>query len=455
VKDASSQSRVASALRNMLSDGVGGETYRAVALGFDRDLPRTLGAIPPASPLDEVLDEFRKRTPIAEELPLFAFVTLTAQYLAECGVCVKIPRGRAFMDLYTVVCAGSGEMKTFSTKRLVQSISDLWSPRMLKEPGSSRGFLDEMVENDGKPVLWHCDEWGKFWERAKSETGPHAETPRMLLKFYDKDGYTKRLKTELVEVKQPYLSIFGTTVLKGLENQIRPDDWDSGLVQRFGFVIAHPPRCPDRDWRRREARWLPVSQERLKKAWRRMTRNSAALRNPEWTMTRGADQAYGILWENLAVEGLGQQFVRRIAFRALTYAAVFHFICGKKTGKIDAEDVGWAGRLAMFHLADLKFLLGENAASKLEKMLAIGEIERRRRGVCFAPRDLKMRLRDKLGSPEETLGLYLAVIRNAFKRGAKDLPPDEAVFERTGHHIDPSIVDGLLTEDFNNENGDE
>ena len=109
----------------------------------------------------------------------------------------------------------------------------------------------------------------------------------------------------------------------------------------------------------------------------------------------------------------------------------------------------------MFHLADLKCLLGESAASKLEKMLAIGEIERTRRGVHFAPRDLKMRLRDKLGSPEETLGLYLAVIRNAFKRGAKDLPPDEAVFERTGHHIDPSIVDDMLTEDFNNENNDE
>ena len=446
---------VAFALRKILAEGAGGETYRAVALGFNRDLPRTLAAIPPASPLDTVLDEFRRRTPIAEELPLFAFVALTAQYLAEHGVYVKIPRGRVCMDLYTVVVAGSGEMKTFSTKRIMESISPLWTPRVLKEPGSARGFLEEMVANDGKPVLWPCDEWGKFWERTKSETGPHAETPRMLLKFYDKDPYAKRLKTELIEVRNPYLSIFGTTVLKGLENQLRPDDWDSGLVQRFGFVIARHPIDPMRDWRRREARWLPVSQERIRKAWARMTRNTGPLKNNEWVMTRGADKAYGNLWENLAVEGLGQQFVRRVAFRALTYAAVYHFVTGKKNEKIDAEDVVWAERLAMFHLADLKFLLGMDAASELEKMLTIGEIVRRRRGVEFAPRDLKMRFRDKLGGPEETLGLYLAVIRNAARAGARDLPPDEEVFERTGHHVNPRDVDELLTEDINTENPDE
>lgn len=450
-----SHSAVSLALRKILAEGAGGETYRAVALGFSRDLPRTLGAIPPASPLDTVLDEFRKTTPIAEELPLFAFVALTAQYLAEHGVYVKIPRGRACMDLYTVVVAGSGELKTFATKRIMESISSLWTPRLLKEPGSSRGFLDEMVENDGKPVLWMCDEWGKFWERTKSETGPHAETPRMLLKFYDKDGYAKRLKTELVEVKQSYLSIFGTTVLKGLENQIRPDDWDSGLVQRFGFVIARQTMDPARDWRRREARWLPVSQERIRKAWARMTRNTGPLRNSEWVMTRGADKAYGNLWEHLAVEGLGQQFVRRIAFRALTYAAVYHFVTGKKTEKIDAEDVVWAERLAMFHLADLKFLLGMDAASELEGMLTIGEIVRQRRGVEFAPRDLKMRFRGKLTSVEETLGLYLAVIRNAAKAGAHDLPPDDEVFERTGHHINPQDVDEMLKEGINTENPDE
>ena len=109
----------------------------------------------------------------------------------------------------------------------------------------------------------------------------------------------------------------------------------------------------------------------------------------------------------------------------------------------------------MFHLADLKYLLGIDGSSELEKMLLLGEIVRRRRGVAFAPRDLKMRFRGKLTSVEETLGLYLAVIRNAAKAGAHDLPPDEEVFERTGHHIAPSIVDGMLTEDFNNENDDE
>lgn len=443
------------ALRNMLAEGSAGETYRAVALGINRDLPRTLAAIPPASPLDMVLDEFRRNTPISEELPLFAFVALTAQFLAEQGVYVKIPMGRVCMDLYTVVVADSGELKTFSTNRMLEAITPSWKPNLLKEPGSARGLLDEMVANDGQAVLWACDEWGKFWERTKSESGPYAEIPRMLLKFYDKGAYAKRLKTELIEVERPYLSIFGTTVLKGLENQLRPDDWTSGLVQRFGFIVARPSTDPARDWKRREARWLKVSQKRIRKAWNIMTSNNRALSNPEWVLTRGGDRAYGDLWENLASEGLGQQFVRRIAFRALTYAAVFHIVGGKKTGKIDAIDVGWAGRLAMFHLADLKYLLGMDGSSELEKMLLLGEIVRRRRGAAFAPRDLKMRFRGKLNSVEETLGLYLAVLRNAAKCGARDLPPDEEVFERTGHHINPTNVDEMLTDSVNSENPDE
>jgi len=80
---------------------------------------------------------------------------------------------------------------------------------------------------------------------------------------------------------------------------------------------------------------------------------------------------------------------------------------------------------------------------------------RRRRGAAFAPRDLKMRFRGKLNSVEETLGLYLAVLRNAAKCGARDLPPDEEVFERTGHHLNPTNVDEMLTDSVNSENPDE
>ena len=446
---ASCHDAISLALRKMIANDVAGDTFRTLALGLDRNLPRSLSAIPPASPLGTVLDEFRRKTPIAEELPLFAFIACAAQYLAEAGVYVEIPYGRADMDLFTVVLAGSGELKSFATRRIVDSISDLWTPRMLKEPGSSRGLLDEMVAHDGKPVLWACDEWGKFWERTKSETGPHAETPRMLLKFYDKDGYAKRLKTELVEVKRPFLSIFGTSVVDGIHRQLRPDDWESGLVQRFGFVIARPPTDPARDWRRREARWLPVDQKRLKRAWAQMTRNRSALKDLGWTMTSKANRAYGDLWEDLAAQGLGQQFVRRIAFRSIAYAAVYHFVCGKKNGLIDAEDVEWAGKLAMFHLADLKILLGMEAAGELDRLLVAGELLRRKRGAAFRPRDLKMRFKGSLKGPEETKGLYLVILRNAMRAGALDLPSDEVVFDLTGQHLDPRDVDEMFTSGAN------
>ena len=199
----SSEKTVASALSGMTAHDVGGETYRAVAMVLDRVLPSALSAIPPASPLAKVVEEFRRWTPIAEELPLFAFVALTAQYLGEQGVRIMIPDGRACMDLYTVIGAGSGELKTFAPNRILESISPLWVPRSIKEPGSARGLLDAVKANDGKAALWICDEWGKFWEQTKAATGPHAETPRMILKFYDKTSYSKNLKNELVEVRAP------------------------------------------------------------------------------------------------------------------------------------------------------------------------------------------------------------------------------------------------------------
>ncbi len=428
-------SGVAEKLGMYLSSPSVRSTMRAILFSKSRDeIWEWLVATPPGSSLEVVLSEYRQKTPIALEIVFMGWVCLIAQYLAEAGAGIRCGNQRIRMDLFTVILASSGGMKSWGLNSMLSSIKDLWTPNKILDAGSTAGLLAQLKENDGKACFWRLEEFGTFWKELSGEN--HSGTKRLLLMSYDGEACGKGLKEERVIVKEPYLSFFGTTVIENLSGQIPAEDWRSGMCQRIGFVLARHDSDPKRDWRRGKFAWLEVDNERIFREFEKMKNVPV---QKEYEFSQPAIAQIRQCWEMIGKHG-DEGFVRRIEFRAFKYALVYHWLLGKDSKYLDAEDVGWAFRLAMLHLADLRVLLNATEYSDFEDLLRRGEMFRRKcvaEGKPFRPRELQMRLSRQLRNSEEAKSLFLLVCEKAMREGLDGVPTPEVIFELTGVFPEP------------------
>lgn len=415
-------------LGQMLSCKSTAALLRAILFAKDhKDIWRGLVATPPSSLLEMVLAEFKRKTCIALELVFMSIFTLMAEFLAEKGVRLKLRDGQLVkMDLFTVMLASTGQMKSFTVNKILSALKDIWRPNMIADSGSTAGLMTSLKQNDGRAALWRLEEFGEFWGQIHSET--HAGTPRLLLMAYDGEPITKQLKAEVQEIEAPYLSILGTTVGENLSSQLTAEDWRSGLCQRFCFVLCPPD--PDRPWRNRQYALLDtINLELIKTEFQKLATVPV---HSEYVLTEDALEQIKDCWVLMGDTGVEHEFVRRMEFRAFKYAVVYHWLLGKTSKEIDAQDINWAFRLVMLHLSDLKVILDGTEYADYEDLLRHGEKVRLKFGAEFEPRHLSMRLHRKLRNSDEAKALYLLVIEKAWSQGATDLPSLNRIQELTG-----------------------
>ena len=324
-------------------------------------------ATPPATILEVVVEEFKTKTAIPLELPYFATFSIASQLLIEHDAKIVLPHGQViYPDLYTVVAAPSGRSKTFSYSTVKQALA-MAGARLTEaeDPGSAAALVEILAEKRG--VFWFIDEFGEFWESL--DTDAHADTKRIILKAYDHTPITRRLKSkakdadgnakkDAVVVEYPLLSIFATTVLERLPAQIKEEDWKSGMCQRIAFVVAQ--NDPARPWDK-ACYWDlgRIDLIRIKESWQKLLSRPP---HKEYSLPDTARNQVARAFEYFGFNaGLDEGFVRRVCFRIYKYALTFHWLLGKASKEIDAEDIGYASRLVLIHLSDLKGLLSLNA----------------------------------------------------------------------------------------------
>jgi hypothetical protein len=361
---------------------------RAILFAESREVWRGVVATPPASLLEVVLAEFLRATPVSAELPFMATVSLVAQFLCEKGAGIVMEDGqRVRPDLYTVLLAASGEMKSFSLMKILKAFElGGWKPLRLRDAGSTAGLQAELKQNEGNAVFWWLEEFGEFWALTKSEQ--HQATPRLLLMAYDHATISKTLKNSILEIKDPCLSMLGTTVLANLHNQLSKDDWASGLCQRIAFVFCAPDparNCFDR----RYAILDQVDLDKIALAFRQAMETPV---HSAYRFTADARSAIGDAWVLMGRQGITADFVRRVEFRVFKYSMIYHWLLKKTNNLIDTEDVNWAVRLAMLHLSDLKRIMDDVEYADLQNLLRRAENLRVKFGTKLQPRHLLMYL---------------------------------------------------------------
>ena len=367
------------------------ETLRGVlACGTARKGWRGDLIVPPGTLLDETVRLFERTTDFPLELPAFALLHGLAAYLLDKNIEIEVGGTRVRPDLWTVLLAASGAGKT-KTVSVIEKVMPL---RLFPEATTSARFIEELATHNRS--AWFADEWAQFLKRMESQS--YAEEMRgYLLELYDGKTLARRTAKGTIEIENAALVILGTTVRETFLDNVSVESMLDGFTQRFGFIIgeADPNRTPDRFpiYRVEE----PGNLAPLRAAWGRI---AALPLFPLYTVGPEGEEAFSIAFKEHyhRHNEVPQSFFRRVMWRVFKYALVYHILLCKTSAEIDAEDVGWAVRVATIHLADAKRLLDGYQMSELETIIVKAE-----------------RLQDKLGKRPTKRELISGVrnIRNA------------------------------------------
>ncbi len=312
--------------------------------------------IPPGSLLQELDEAFIDTSDIPREIPLFAALHYISALMSQQEACLRTMGGRKRLDLWTIVLAPSGAGKSYALNEIRKAFGD--GIDIFPKPDSERHFVESLAEHN--MGLFPIDEFAQFvGEMGKG--GRLAKVRDYLLKCGEGGVVEYNTMATQLRIENPGLTIFGATVVDTFKKYFGADSIKDGLAQRMAFVFAErdPARPKLADYSFENERSGPIG-----KSWRALL----ASVDPSRTcfMPRPAAAAYQRAFEILLARAeqvdVDEGYSRRLAARGQKYAMVYHFLLGKASLVIDAEDLGYGMRVAALHLKDTRRLLDLFAA---------------------------------------------------------------------------------------------
>lgn len=363
--------------------------------GESTQIWRGLMATPPGSLLEKVVKNFHAHTDIPLEIPFFISLSVISSVLLNRQVRLTFEGVSVRPDLWTVILADSGAGKTVSEQTISRAISrsskrDL-VPEKMPECASAAAFITEMQYKNNS--IWIRDEFAQFLKALETQTYL-AELKDYLLRIYDGHKIERQTKREHIVVENPALVIIGLCPPDAFHKYVTPESMIDGFAQRFNYVLAEPD--PERDARKnpRKYAWYPLGkiEEEIREAWDRMW--SAPI-YPEYQVISDGFEAYKSSFELIMnAEDLPMSFHRRIMYRVLKYALIYHVLLEREGDKIDEKDIGWGTRVSVLHVKDVAKIITKHNTSELQELLhKVEALKKRimdREGRDITPRDVVM-----------------------------------------------------------------
>ena len=312
--------------------------------------PTLDACIPPGSILDDVDRMFFTGTDIPRELPFFTVLHYISAMLLQQDVQIEVEGRTTRPDFWTIALAPSGAGKTF-TQNIIQEIFG-HGVKQFPEAASAAKFVECLRDNNHS--LWLRDEFAQYLGAV--ETQSHmAQVKDFLLRTYDNNDIAHRTKEEDVVVEGPALTIFGTTPFATIKKYLSAESLVDGFAQRFAFVVA------ERDGRRVK----PIYQTKahLPEIQAKWAANLATQFHKVYHVDdvgiAAYEEAFYMIVDRSGSESIDESFSRRIMWRSMKYALIYHVITGKTDDVLHAEDLTYAARLAALNLRDLRRLMDQ------------------------------------------------------------------------------------------------
>lgn len=343
---------------------------------------RGLVATPPGSFIEKILEIFNEKTNIPLEIPFFTSLHYLSAYLLQNDVCINVKNQILKPDIWTVVLAQSGAGKTFASSTIGKYIGEEAS---FPDSASSAKFIENLSKHNKSFFL--RDEFGQFLKNI--ETQPHmAEMKDILLRLYDNKKIERNTKKEEITIEDPALVILGVSVLDTFLSQIGIESLVDGFSQRFNYVIAEPdPSRKMEDFAFYDV-FDEITTNTVRTEWEKLKNN---IKHQEYKVSDNALGAFISSFKLLSNIQLPEAFYRRIMFKGMKYALLYHILLGKTIDIIDSEDMAWAGRLCAIHLKDSAKLLQGHDKTDIQNLIELTEkaCERlKEKGEEINPRNL-------------------------------------------------------------------
>jgi hypothetical protein len=255
-------------------------------------------------------------------------------------------------DVWTIILGESGCGKTFATNE-IQALTGIGS---IPEAASTAAFVEVLAEHNGE--LWLRDEIGQ-WLKNLDLQSHMSEMKDVLMRVYDGKEVERKTKKETIRVENPALTILGLTVYSTFLRIINVESLLDGFAQRFSYVVAESDKS-------RPAVDFPVYDLRpyrdtIRKEWQRIVDELPA-EGTTFSVTDDAIEAFKVGFQTLMppLSDLPMSFYRRIMYRGVRYALLYHMLMHQAGSEISVQDMAWAGRLCALHVKDASKMVFES-----------------------------------------------------------------------------------------------
>jgi len=341
----------------------------AMSMMDEGQWPTIDDCVPPGSLLALIDETFLATTDIPRELPIFAALHYVSALLLQNGVVISVVGEEWRPDIWTICMAESGSGKSFASSRIGAALGGLVD--LFPDSNSSAKFIEDL--RDHNLGLWMRDEFAQFLKALSSDS--MGETKDYLLRCYDGSTIVRSTKTETIEVHNPALTIFGSTVFETIKDYLSREMLVDGFAQRFAFVVAE--RDPERPlkalyrFKERsheiEGKWEEIAKQGFHRKYSVDELGIAAFQ-----------RAFEIIVKRGDAADVNLSFLKRISHRGMKYALLYHVLLGKTSERLDAEDFAYAAKVCALNLRDVRKVLDlyakpqpGNKLSPLDKLGAV------------------------------------------------------------------------------------
>lgn len=338
------------------------EAIRAtLSVNLNGQWPTLDACIPPGSILEDIRIAFEETTDIPSEIPVFATLHYLSALLLQKGARITFAGESVKPDIWSICLAESGAGKTYAQSKIADALGA--DVTLFGDFASSAKFMEELRDrNNG---LWLRDEFAQFLRSIEQQ--PHLQEAKdYLLRCYDGQRISRRTKSDEITVDDPALTIFGSTVYSTFRNNVTEEMLLDGFAQRFAYIVA------ERDPKRAETAIYRTAHktEGIKAKWKAIA--AKGMRNEYQVNDLGEkafEEAFSVLIGRSNSASVPRSFFRRIMFRGVKYALLYHVLLGKSAPLLDAEDFGYAARVCALNLRDLRKVLDQFHMTEFQSLV--------------------------------------------------------------------------------------
>ena len=326
---------------------------------------------PPNTILESILSVWKDKTDFPLELPFFIFLVYFGLFLniKKKGVIkadsTSIERSWKYLNFNLMIIANSGDGKsqtqTFMSDLFNNLLRDGGELPVLGQAKSERAYC-EGIQKIGEIGLLNIDEYGQFM--LNQNDAENQNIIRLFLRLYD-GTVDYKTKDDTFDLKNLKWSVLTAMTPTSMDKKFTEEVMNNGAGNRTLIVFGNErkiSKASSKHWN---------SFNKIQDELNTLVENTTLL--DEYYISKEAEDAYEQSFNLMCKINVPKGYVRRTLDQSYKWALLMKIICGKgHTVQIEAEYMGWAGRISALLLSNVIRLIeiskGQELNTKVERI---------------------------------------------------------------------------------------